>query len=361
MQLKIVAAAVAAMLSGAAGAVVSVGGKVDVGYQFRQEAKDASIGGGVTTESLTDGSSSTSRITFVEKEDLGNGMSIEVNMDLRFSGGYEQGTTGLTSSDKRVLVLRTSYVNFAWGVQNIDGIAGKSLADKPYMVSPKDMELVKFGISGARESSLTSRNTQIFTNPISVGDLNVMLYANHAFGDNRTKGANDVSGQHSGDLRVAGFEFKLGPVNGGNDWSQKVSTNDAAATRNGIIFTHSFVTYRVTSSLRLSSNFNTYRGYDGAGSAFFDKNTNFVISYNLGNKLEIGAEASHLNDMGSASRNSGKGWMVGAAYFITKNTWVYMGVSRTNYERNQATVNGKFDGTSKLDGRLTRIGMVKEF
>jgi predicted porin len=377
MQKKLIAVAVAGLLSGAAFAQTSVtiGGKVDVGYQFAKTTNaDSATGGangGGTNETMTDGSATSSRITIVAKEDLGSGLSAEVNMDLRFSGGYEQGKTGLTTSDKRLLILRSPILNAYWGVGNLGGQYYFGVTEKPYMIAPKDLEIVKFGVSQLRESSLTSRNTTLFTNPITVGPVTALFHTSYAIGDGRTSGLNNVSSVSAGDVRAAGLELKIGEMFSlGSDYNQRQSTATAAAARNGMIFTHTFVNVKPLTGLKLAASFNTYRGYNSVeGGAFQEKNTNFVAAYNWNSKLELGLGISHLADLG-ANRNSGKAWMAGASYFLTKNTFVYVARSKTNFERNQGTISGaKYDGTaagfistiSKSDAALTRVGIVKEF
>jgi predicted porin len=376
LQIKCLALLVGGLLSGAAFAQTSVviGGKVDVGYQFaRTTAADSAAGGangGGTNETMTDGSATSSRVTFVAKEDLGRGLSAEVNMDLRFSGGYEQGKTGLTTSDKRVLILRSPIINALWGVGNLGGQWYFGVTEKPYMIAPKDLEIVKWGVSQLRESSLTSRNTTLYTNPISIGPVTTLFHTTYAIGDGRASGTSNVSGASAGDVRAAGVELKVGNMfSMGSDYNQRQSTSNAAA-RNGMIFTHTFVNVKPLTGLKLAASFNTYRGYNPVeGGAFQEKNTNFVAAYNWNSKLELGLALSHLNDLG-ANRNSGKAWMAGASYFLTKNTFVYVARSKTSFERNQGTISGgKYDGTatgfigniSKSDAALTRVGIVKEF
>jgi len=440
MQKKFIAVAIAGLMSGAAFAQTSVtiGGKVDAGYQFARSAnndnkpgedcngtKITNPGGGAcggkTTETLADGSATSSRITVVAKEDIGSGVSMEVNMDLRFGGGYHATKGGITTNDKKVLILRTPILNALWGVSNLGGQIYFGVGEKPYMISPKDLEIVKYGISQLRESSLTSRNTTIYTNPINIGPAALLLHATYAFGDNRTAGANNTdstqalanstvatatssgttisgangSGQtNSGDVGAVGFEWKVGDiVNGGVDFNARKTTSvqpsqsttttvitqvgtNASLTsstskpgsKDGMQFTHTYVNIKPVKGLKLGASFNTYKGYDGAGGDFNEKNTNFVVAYNLNDKVELGVEVSSLKDLAS-SRNSGSGIMFGGAYFLSKSTFLYASHAIQRFDRNQTGLAGKYDGTStgftttfnKVDSHLTKVGIVKEF
>jgi len=379
MQMKLIAAAVVGLMSSAAFAQVVVGGKFDAGYLFNHtQNADSGAGGatgGNTTEAQTDGNASTSRLTFVAKEDLGSGMSMEANLDLRFTNIHE-GKTGLNNNDKKVLIFRTPIVNVLWGVSNLGGAIYFGTAEKPYMIAPKDLEIVKYGVSQLRESSLTNRNTTLFTQQFNMGAFGMMFHGTYASGDNHKSGANNNdsatianANTGSGDVKALGTEMKVGNiVNWGIDVNHRDATSFSAAGKNDMHFSHMYVNVKPVAGLKFAGSWNQYRGYNGTNAAYKEKNINLVAAYNLNDKLEVGVERSHLNDY-AASRNSGKGFMVGAAYFLSKNTYAYVSHAKTDFDRNETGLAGKYDGTAagftntlnKQDSHITKIGMVKEF
>lgn len=359
---------------------VRIGGKYDAGYQFRHTAVvDDALGhsaGGVTTETMGDGGASTSRITVGASEKLGYGMEAFIDLDLRFGTIEESG--GLNANDKKIMGLRTPLGTFAWGVYNITNLVE---AEKAYMVTPKDMEIVKLGISNPRQSDLTNRDTEFFTPLIPLGASAGMLFkGDYAFGDARKSGDGDVDGNGSGDAGSIGYEFIYGRDKALRDFTlnyvivRRASSSNAAPDSYMSRISH--ITYRpwFNPNLKFSAGYNVTKGYNpniglaAGGPAFKEKNTNFVVSYNIGAKIEFGLEVSHNNDLGS-NRNSGRGFMVGGAYFLSKSVYLYSALSKTDYARNETYAGGKYDGTKpgfkdtlkKIDEHYLRFGIVKEF
>ncbi|MDO6386185.1 MULTISPECIES: porin [unclassified Uliginosibacterium] len=387
MQKKLIALAVAGLMSGAAFAQTSVtiGGKVDAGYQFGMTQKaDGVCGtsgdcGGSTTEQLTDGSASTSRITIGAKETINNDLEAGVSLDMRFSNfhdgkGVNNSTTstlagigGLTSNDKKEVYLKSKLLGeLHWGVQN----AGDEfyVATKPYMVEPKDTELVKYGISGYRASSLTDRTTKYITPTLSIGDFQLAAMSTYSFGEARKSGASNVDGTGSGDVLAGGIQWKFGKlIDGGYDRWTRYTSN--ATAEDGFHFQRTYFSLFPWAGLKIAGVYINNSGY-AAGKPFQDKNTNLVVSYNFNAKANIGFGYSIVRDVGD-ERNSGHAWQFGGTYFLSKSVYLYSAVTKTDWERNQDKIGGKFDGTasgfgtsstaSKLDSRLTKIGLVKEF
>lgn len=360
--------------------VVRIGGKYDAGYQFKHTASlDDSLGhsaGGVTTETLGDGGASTSRITVGVTEKLGYGMEAYIDLDLRYGTIEESG--GLTSNDKKVMGLRTPIGTLVWGVYNITNLVE---AEKAYMVSPKDMEIVKFGVSNPRQSDLTNRDTEFYTPLIPLGQSAGMLFkGDYAFGDAHKSGDSDIDGKGCGDAGSVGYEFVYGRGKALRDFTLNYVIVRRGRSSNAAPDSHmnriAHITYRpwFDPNLKFSAGYNVTKGYNpnitlaDGGPAFKEKNTNFVLSYNIGAKIEFGLEISHNNDLGS-NRNSGKGFMVGGAYFLSKSVYIYTALSKADYARNESYAGGKYDGTKagfkdtlkKVDEHYLRFGMVKEF
>lgn len=382
MQKKLIALAVAGLMSGAAFAQTSVtiGGKFDASYQFKKTAnadKDGVAQGGKTTETLGDGGNSTSRITFGAKEQIAPGYDIRVDLDLRF-GTIEEGknsttTGGINANDKKAMAFTTPFGTLQWGVANLASNEYK-LAEKPYMVSPKDTEIVKFGVSQAREESLTNRNTTYWSPVFNLGPVKTLVKGTFAIGDNQKSGASNVDNASSGNVIVLGNEGVV--LDGLVDWGFDVTDVRPTAQASGVgglgrNFSHAYLNIRPipgNKNLKISTQYNVYKGATALEGFYKEKNTNFVVSYNFNGKAEIGAAISHLNDLGS-NRNSGKGFMIGGSYFLSKSVQLYAGVQKTNFARNESITNGKYAGTAanfstslnKLDDRYVRVGIMKEF
>ena len=386
MQKKLIAVAVAGLMSGAAFAQTSVtlGGKFDACYEFSKASNADSAGGstgGKTTETQRDGCNSTTRVTIGARENIAKGYDIRIDYDIRF-GNVHEGKSGLASNDKKAMAFTTPFGTLQWGTANLMSNDYK-LAQKPYMVTPKDTELVKWGVSQLREESLTSRNTSYWSPVLSIGPVKTLVKGTYAFGDQRKSGvSNDatvssVTAQRgSGDTFVIGNEGVVmdGLLDWGLDYTRRSPTGSSYLGAGGMIFTHAYVELRPlpgNKNLKISAQFNTYRGYNAneAGGTFKEKNTNFVVSYNFNGKAEIGVGVSHLNDVGE-TRNSGRGIMIGGSYFLSKSVQVYAGLSKNNFDSNSGTITGgKYVGTgtnftgnmSKMDSRTIKVGIMKEF
>jgi len=393
MQKRIIALAVVGLMSGAAFAVTSVtiGGKYDAGYQFKRTANtdiNGASAGGKTTETLGDGGASTSRITFQAKEDLMPGWNAMVDLDLRFnanSGSIEEGkgltqdssqkvisNGGLNSNDKKALYLTSPYGNLRWGVMNLVSQQYWDYEEKPYMVNVKDLEIVKYGISEKRHTSLTSRATEYDTPVFHVGPVMFRFKGDAVIGDAQKAGDNNNdSTAQAGNGNVYAFAA-TGAVGKLVNWTLSTHHRNAtaytSAKRNDMSFQEHSINIHPIDGLKIGMNYNVYKGYDGAGTYFAEKNTNFVVAYNFGDRFQVGIERSHLNDVAS-SRNSGKGWMVGGSYFLSKSAYFYLARAKEDYARNEGKVSGGYDGTaagfigsfSKTDSTYTRAGFVKEF
>ena len=384
MQKTLIALAVAGFMSGAAFADTSVviGGKFDAGYQFvhasNADAANGTSNGGTTTEPLGDGAASTSRITVQAKEDLAPGWYSMVDLDLRF-GTIEEGknlttTGGLNSNDKKALYLGSPFGTLRWGVMNMAQQQYWDFEEKPYMINVKDLEIVKYGISQKRDTTLTNRNTEYDTPILTTGPVQNRLKFSYAFGDSRKAGSSDNDNTTSGDSYVVAETGAVGKwVNWGLSSAARRNTTEGVATGsgNGMHYSENYLNIHPIDGLKIGMSYNIFKGAGDTtteNGLFKEKNTNFVLAYNFGSKAQIGVERSHLNDL-STNRNSGKGWMIGGSYFLSKNTYLYLAWQKDDYARNVSKVGGVYSGTSsnftttfnKVDQKYTRVGIVKEF
>ncbi|MDQ7988272.1 MAG: porin [Candidatus Dactylopiibacterium sp.] len=376
MQKKLIALAVAGLMSGAAFAQTSVtlGGKFDACYEFSRGERGSS-----TKETQKDGCNSTSRVSIGARETIAKGYSIRVDYDIRFAGNnVHEGKTGLASNDKKAMAFTTPFGTLQWGVANLMSNDYK-LAEKPYMVTPKDTELVKYGLSQQRETSLTNRSTSYWSPVLSIGPWQGLVKGTFAFGDNQKSGANDAAGVNAANVMVLGTEGKLfdGIADYGIDVTQRGATSsEGGASGGAFVYNHYYVNVRPipgNKNLKLSAQYNTYKGWEGANGAatgamtsFKEKNTNFVVSYNFNGKAEVGLGVSHMNEVGT-NRNNGRGIMLGGSYFLSKSVQVYGGFAKNDVKTTTKVY--RYDGTASgfnatrdyADGRVVKVGILKEF
>jgi hypothetical protein len=389
MQKKQIAIAIAALVSSTAFAQtsVSLGGKFDACYSFtRTSGVDSATGGATgstTSETQTEGCNDASRITVLAREEIAKDYNVRIDFDLRF-GNVHEGTAGVSSNNKKAMAFATPFGTLQWGTASL--MSGDyKLAEKPYMVSPRETELVKGGISLLREDSLTNRNTSFWSPVWTIGPVKTLMKGTYAFSDARKAGSNDQSSSGSGDVFVIGNEGVILDrlIDWGVDYTRRLPTGSSSYTGGytsgstkypgGMIFTHAYVELRpfADRQLKLTAQFNTYRGYNAneAGGTFREKNTNFVVSYNFNGMAELGVGVSHLNDLGE-SRNSGRRIMIGGSYLLSRGVQIYAGMANTTFDYNQGSIaGGKYVGTSanfsssltKLDTRVLKFGLMKDF
>ncbi|MEC5384087.1 porin [Uliginosibacterium sp. H3] len=400
MQKTLIASAVAclSLSSAQAQTTVTVGGRIDAGYTFTKQsnndAANGTPGGGKTTETMSDNAMTTSRLLVQAKEDLGSGFGAEVYIDLRFGNFFEgkDGTTGgLNANDRKSLSLTSPIGYLMMGVQNPAG-HNYTVAEKPYMSSPKDVNNIQYGVALLRETKLTQRNAELRTAAIPVAATNWALKGSYAIGDNRKSGVSDIAGVGSGDFYSVGFEGAYGSVSNdmernrpfmswGYDFNRKGDTNAAAANptgpsnqNNSIQFSKVFYTIRPIPSVKLGTAYFMYSGYNPSavaaqGPAFQEKNWSIDAQYTWRDKIVAGAYYSRLNDMGQV-RNSGKGYGMAAYYYLSKTLAIGATTTRQDFQRNETITGGKFDGTApgfigssvaKLDKRQSWINIMKDF
>ncbi|MDP5241190.1 porin [Uliginosibacterium sp. 31-16] len=398
MQKKLIALAVAGLMSGAAFAQtsVTVGGKFDACYQFaRAQSKDADGNMIGTKESQEGGCNSTTRVSIGAKETIAPGYDIRVDFDLRFGNVHEgksfsqdssnkiTSTGGLNSNDKKAMAFTTPFGTLQWGTANLQSNDYK-LAEKPYMVTPKDTELVKFGVSQFREESLTNRNTSYWSPTFNLGPVKTLIKATYAIGDNQKGGTNDSEGTDTASAKSSGNVYVIGSegviMDGIVDWGFDVTDVRPSAAQSGAEglgrnFTHAYLNIRPipgNKNLKLSTAYNVYKGASAGDLGYYkEKNTNFVLSYNFSGKAEVGLGVSHLNDLGSGptGRNSGRSIMVGGSYFLSKSVQVYANLQKTDFDRQEKIAGGKYVGNAtgfsgditKADATTIKVGIMKEF
>jgi len=382
MQMKLIAAAVAGLLSSTAFAQVTIGGRFESGYMFSHtQNADSPTGGpagGLTKESQQDGVGTTTRLVFTAREEISPNIKTGMDIDLRF-GNADEGKTGITSNDKKLMFLSVKPVTAQFGFGNNVSTA-YFIMDKPW-VQGMELDINKnTKLAFARVDGGTNRIFNLFTDPdlISFAGVQVMLKASYAGGENRKSGLNNDGGESpsvttkkSGDLTGAGFEFKMGSLlNGGADTNYKRTNN--LATEDGMNWQQYVLNVRPIAGLKIGTSYVVEKGYAGASTlAYKDKAFSISAGYTIG-QATVSANFARLNDFNSGdnTRNSGHQYNVGVQYSLSKQTIIFAGYSKTDFERNTTTATGGFKGTAagftsgsfaKVDDKVTRIGITKLF
>jgi len=383
MRKKVLVLAITGLMSGYACADSTsfwIGGRYDMGYDLIHYANpdntDGTSNGGTTHETMGDGSAATSAILMRATEKLAPGWNAIVELDLRF-GTIEEGKTGITSNDRKAMYLESPYGTLRWGVMNLADQQYWDYEERADMNLLKDLEIVKYAVSQERASALTSRNTEYDTPILHIGPVKTRLKVSYAIGSTRKSGDSNQSNTTSGDVIAVS---ETGQINKWLNWGvSRVHKRDTyegvdAYSRNGYHYGEHYVNIYPIPQLKIAMSYNIYKGFGdsaetGSNGIFKEKNTNFLIAYNWNDKLQIGAARAHLNDLGD-SRNSGKSWMIGASYNLSKSVYLFAAYEKDDFERNDPTGSSvKYSGVStdftttwtKQDMGLTRIGMVTEF
>ena len=347
------------------GITFDLGAKIDAGYQFKHTAKldnDATDPDGYTnTARLGDGGRNTSRLTFAGTRTMSEDLQAFFDTDLRF-GSFHEGKTGISSNDKKVVGLKSkNWGQLIWGTQNI--ASQQFVINKPH----PDNELVKYGVSAMRQSSLTNRTTYYQT-PVWQG---MAVRASYSFGDEQTKDTGDGN-VRNGSVFGAGWEGEYKKMYGaGIAGFRKASGNTASP--DDITGIETYLLVKPVKDLRISLLHNRYHGRaGGVGRTFKERNWGLTTRYVV-NDWELGATLTYLGDKGSwngtaVEKNSGRGWQTYVGYRLPNKVLVYGGVQRQDFDKDEEVL-GKFDGTkpnftdkmTKRDETYVRLGMLLEF
>ena len=300
MQKKIIALAVAGLVSGAAFAqtAVTFGGIVDVGFSHKSSHTD-----GVTTarSAVDQGGQDGSRLFWTATEDLGNGLSVSAAQQLRMAAD----TRAAPVADATVLTLAGK----SWGA--IRGGNYGSVSDD---------------INGFSETGMGWGNG-VFDMITNGTNYNVIGYVTPDMGGFQAKlnysthdrAANDADGNGTSNIRAYG-------INGayqGNGLKLGASYQRRAAAANTIVTPATVIVDPVT-GLPVTS----------AAVVGADKQVEWMLSgsYTLG-QFSVGAGYDHEKTFSAADALTRKAWRINGGFAITPNDQVSLSYMQVKADR----------------------------
>lgn len=348
MQKKIIALAVAGLVSGAAFAQsnVTISGIVDMGFSHRSD----NAANGVANRSAFDsGQQSGSRIQFAGQEDLGNGLKavfvLETGINVDRGGLSSNGSTGNSFG-------RQSYLGLAGGFGTF--VMGRVYTPQFNLVTSID----PFGTGTVGQIN----NVYTMANGAAAGAVrldNVAAYISPSFGGLTVTGAYTRNGvrdevSNNNDARVYAISpvYKNGPV--------MVGLNYHNVKVDGLSFTTKTWDLGGTYDLGMVKLAGLY-GRDTDINAGKDDASKWMLGLTapLGNGALM---ASYTRNTISTVGADGKGrqWAVGYQYNLSKRTNAYVAYSDINNTRTNFSVGDSANGGAGYQNGLN-VGLRHKF
>lgn len=386
-QLKVIAAALAGAFCTSAfadlvlydkdGATFSLTPKVDVGVQVKKtESGNSTSLTTADTEKVGDGGYATSRLTLKATKDLGNETQGYVTLDLRF-GSIVEGQTGISNNDIKVVGVRNNWGLIQIGDQN--HAPAMFIYEKPH----PDVEIVKYGVSMTRDTTLTNRSIHFETKPLFAG---IGFLGSYAFGDQSSKNTkfgdgNQISYAVQGQWNI-GATGKLGAGLGG--WNKRASVTSPSgtttATNDDMRAQEHYLYYKPNPDIKIGLMLNKFDGHLGAANKpYSERAWNLTTKWDVTEKWRVLGGVSRLYDRGSSDgttttatglgKNDGRGLQLGLVYKWAKGVEVYSGYQKTRFDKNETITNGKFNGNqpnflasaTKQNEDFYRVGIMMEW
>jgi predicted porin len=343
MQKKLIALAVASLMSGAAFAQsnVTISGNIFMGYDSNSTSGVVTTAGFGTVNRVSDHSSS---IVFAGTEDLGGGMKAVFQIDSR--PGFDF-TGGTWAGGNTHVGLTGNWGGFRMGKQDMHyhelgvGLGTMRVRSLQSMIGAGMMSEV----NGVAITPRTRANNFMWYNSPNMSGFNVMAgVSTSAFA---TEGVQTVDGSRgftwTGTAKYANGPFNMGYSHwahneeGGNGATAGTVGSDQRSNR-------LWARYAFAMGLELGLGYDSSK-YDSDAT----NSTNFVKrnAYQLAGKYSTGANAFYLqyasagNTSGAGLADTGSGahtWLLGYDYALSKRTNV--GISYTHLRNKQ---NGTYD------------------
>lgn len=317
MQKKIIALAVAGLMSGAAFAqsTVTISGLygVTLGRGIDAAPASALINARDTGWSTTDG-----HVTFAAKEDMGKGWAGGASMELRLRGRGAANADGVGGRNG-VVYLATPFGTFDTGsIELGNGIWGRGSAGAPIAQIDKIWEGTT-KLTGAATTWILSAQANAdfarFTSPVFMGGLTAWALR-----------ADSIAAPGSGDGlagNAVGLNYAKGPIDFGIDFTNFTNWRRADGQNR----------------TRISGNYNFGVVKVGAGwekSSRFKGQSLFGISAPIGAKWSVGAVYAKNHEFDN------KAWAAGVDYNFSKRTSL-------NLSYGDATVNNRTNTAAAID------------
>lgn len=342
MQKTIIAAAIIGLVSAGASAVTvydkdgvkfSVGGKFDFAVEHINK-------GDKQTSQLSDGKYSTSRVTIGAEEALTSDVTAYFGYDLRLDNVFVGKNISSTGADGKVVAggltsndaLKGGIVSKKIGrieAGTINVATQQFVFKKPY-VNKSESEIVKYGVSSMGLEALSNRNIYMH----SSAELPVAVKASYAFSD--ANGA-DTAGMKKAGLLSYGIEGKFGIINGGYSVVIKPEMN-VVGQSNELKHSEFFIAAE-QKGMKLSVMLSTDNDEAAVGTSTSQssgRGLGINAYYLIGDKIDLGVAVQRYTDTTDRAgyvKNDGRGYMIGAHYYMSKNTTFFAGKRFDNWDK----------------------------
>lgn len=351
MQKKIIALAVAGLISGGAFAQsnVTISGGIFMGYDSNKTSGAAGTAGFGTVNRVTDHSSN---LNINGSEDLGGGMKAVFQIDTRFGLDQAGGTwaggnshVGLSGNWGRVVAGKQDlhYNELAGGIGSMRVRSLQSLLGHGIMSE----------VNGVAITPRTRSNNVVMYNSPVMSGFAVQVAASTNAGTTTASTTGAEGGQAAdgskGSAWNATLKYANGPINAGYSyWQNNEEGGNGAAVAGAMVDQRSnriWARYALPMGLSLGIGYDSSK-YDSDATA----NTNWVKrnAWQLTGQYTMGANAFYLqyakagNTSGAGAADSGSGakaWLLGYDYALSKRTNI--GISYTELKND--TTNGTYD------------------
>lgn len=366
MQKKIIALAVAGLVSGAAFAQsnVTVYGVADVGYTYSESKTGLPAGGKYKFSGLKDGADNGlngSRIGFKGEEGLGNGLKAIFVTELRVqavngdqTGVSRQIFVGLNSTTLGTLTAGRQYSAAGDLVGNNSSNSAVGVMPYNTFQGAGGQQIVSAGGNSRQSNAIkyVSPNFAGFTGRLS-----------YAFSDNtRTSSSGfDTNADTTDNGRVAAsLDYLNGPINvdliyakTSNAYTPYGGSPTAYTSAEGKDINEWYV--GGSYDFKVVKAFGSYQNLKNNNSAQLAMTKSKL--WQLGASVPVGAQGKVMleyakidfdqdNQVSALQQNGGnKGWGIGYQHDLSKRTSLYALVSQLKYGANTATTNGLASGT----------------
>jgi len=358
MQKKIIALAVAGLVSGAAFAQtnVTIYGVADAGYVYSTGERQGALNKNANFSGINSGVLSGSRIGFKGQEDLGNGLkavfTLEYALNLDADEGVGTGST-LKSRQQWVGLKSDKLGQVALGRQYAPGFGASVRADAIESSSSASPLLILQTAAGATiQSSSNARlnNSVTYTSPKMAGFTASGIYS---FGENTTTATAAGNGVSTGNdgLYGVGLNYANGGLNVDAVYQKKDDSTSTASQKDinewMIAGSYDFKVVKVMA---------TYQDLENKGTTGTADLSNRVWS--VGAIVPVfgkGAIRAGYADLDWDRKNSGgsDSWMLGYTHSLSKRTTLYTTYTRTDNDTN--TVSAAGFSSTKAKGETNTV------
>jgi predicted porin len=333
MQKKIIALAVAGLMSGAAFAQsnVTIYGVMDIGYLNQRASNPGAADGKVN--GMNTGGLSGSRLGFKGTEDLGNGMKAVWVYELG-TLTPDTATNNIGATRQSYLGLATNYGTFVGGRIQTPGYAfgAKFDAHGASIFSPVNQMTDNAALSiSTRDPLGTQDNTFAYISPTFGGGFSVV--AAYSFGTGGELVDVGAAGTDPQNIWALGVNYDMGPLSVGyvhHDVNDLGNTSGTDQTEDAIGVNYDFGMVKLFGSYQRGKTKTT-----AGGTVRSDRIWNIGARAPIGNG-SVGIAYANYRDKEVTPDAKSSSWGVDYQYSLSKRTTAYVGYSQMSNNRANA-------------------------